>query len=71
MHNLALTLTDQQYYATGRGMGLALWKTEDSYKDMQSIVAEVEEEVYTALTNPDENQCTDQDCDGNLVNIIK
>ena len=52
-------------------MGLALWKTEDSYKDMQSIVAEVEEEVYTALTNPYENQCTDQDCDGNLVNIIK
>ena len=48
-------------------MGLAVWKTENTYKDMQHIVKGVGEDVYTALTNPNKNKCTDQDCDGNLV----
>ena len=50
-------------------MGLALWKTRDTYKDMQHIVKGVGEDAYTALTNPDQNKCTDQQCDGKLVNI--
>ena len=51
----------------GRGMGLALWRSEATYKDMQHIVEELGEDVYTALTNPDQNKCTDNECDGKLV----
>ena len=50
-------------------MGLALWRTEDTYRDMQHIVDKVGEDVYTALTNPNQNKCTDQECDGKLVSI--
>ena len=53
----------------GRGMGLAMWKTKNTYKDIQHIVEEVGEDVYTALTNPNQNICTDQECDGKLVSI--
>ena len=48
-------------------MGLALWRSEATYKDMQHIVKELGEDVYTALTNPDQNKCTDNECDGKLV----
>ena len=51
----------------GRGMGLAMWRSEATYKDMQHIVEELGEDVYTALTNPDQNKCTDNECDGKLV----
>ena len=48
-------------------MGMAMWKTEDTYKDVQHITKKIGEDVYTALTNPNLNKCTDQDCDGELV----
>ena len=50
-------------------MGLAMWKTEDTYKDVQHITKKIGEDVYTALTNPNLNKCTDQECDGKLVSI--
>ena len=53
----------------GRGMGLAMWKTKNTYEDIQDIVEEIGEDVYTALTNPNQNKCSNQECDGKLVSI--
>ena len=54
----------------GQGMGLAIWRTEESYNDIQYIVKEINEDVYTALTNPKEYECKDETCTGKLVNTI-
>lgn len=51
-------------------MGLAIWRTEESYNDIQYIVKEINEDVYTALTNPKEYECKDETCTGKLVNTI-
>ena len=48
---------------------MAVWKTEDTYKDMQHITKKIGEDVYTALTNPNLKSCKDQECDGKLVSI--
>ena len=52
-------------------MGMAMWKTEETYKDMQHITKKMGEDVYTALSNPNLNKCTDQECDGKLVRICR
>ena len=51
-------------------MGLAIWKTEESYKDLKYIVDEFHEDVFTALKNPNWINCQDSACDGNLVKTI-
>ena len=51
-------------------MGLAIWKTEESYKDLKFIVDEFDEDVFTALKNPNWINCQDSACDGNLVKTI-
>ena len=48
---------------------MAMWKTEETYKDMQHITKKMGEDVYTALSNPNLKKCTDQECDGKLVSI--
>ena len=54
----------------GQGMGLAIWKTDESYRDLQYIVDEFDEDVFTALKNPNWSDCKDSACDGNLVKTI-
>lgn len=51
-------------------MGLAQFKTEESYLDLRFIVDMVGNDFYTALTNLDFENCQDHDCDEELVNII-
>ena len=54
----------------GQGMGLAIWKTDESYRDLQYIVDEFDEDVFTALKNPNWKYCQDSACDGDLVKTI-
>ena len=51
-------------------MGLAMWKSEESYLDVQYIVGVVDEDTFTALHNPGLNECKDVACDRNLVRLI-
>ena len=51
-------------------MGLAMWKSEESYLDVKHIVGKVGEDAFTALHNPGSNDCKDSACDGNLVRPI-
>ena len=51
-------------------MGLAIWKSEESYLDVQFIVGLVDEDTFTALHNPGLNECKDVACDRNLVRLI-
>ena len=48
-------------------MGLAMWRSEESYLDVQHIVGKVGEDTFTALHNPGSNDCKDGACDGKLV----
>ena len=52
------------------GMGLAQWKTEESYLDLKFIVGVVDTPIFTALTNLNLEDCQDQNCDGKLVSVI-
>ena len=49
-------------------MGLAMWKTEESFKDIRYIRNELDADLHTALTNPNKHECKDDTCNGNLVN---
>ena len=51
-------------------MGLAMWNTEETYRDVHHIVEAIDKEVYTALINPTETECKDNGCNGKLVSII-
>ena len=52
------------------GLGLAMWKTGDQYEDIKFLVSHTNENLFTALHNPDNNECNNDDksCDGILVN---
>ena len=63
-------LFHSSFFATDRGMGLAMWKSEESYLDVQYIVGMVDEDTFTALLNPDLNECRDGACDRKLVRLI-
>ena len=52
---------------TDRGLGLAMWKREESYIDVQHIINKVGEDTFTALHNPGLNDCRDGACDEKLV----
>ena len=54
-------------FLTDRGLGLAMWKSAESYIDVQHIINKVGEDTFTALHNPREEACTDEDCDEQLV----
>ena len=58
------------FFVTDRGMGLAMWRSEESYLDVQYIVGMVDEDTFTALHNPGLNECKDSACDGKLVRLI-
>ena len=53
-----------------RGLGLAMWKSEESYIDVQHIINKVGEDTFTALHNPGLNDCRDGDCDEKLVRLL-
>ena len=57
-------------FDTDRGLGLAMWKSEESYIDVQHIINKVGEDTFTALHNPGLNDCRDGDCDEKLVRLL-
>ena len=52
------------------GLGLAMWKTGDQYEDIKFLASHTNENLFTALSNPDKLACNNDDmsCDGVLVN---
>ena len=54
----------------GSGLGLAMWKTGDQYEDIKFLARHISENLFTALHNPDQLECNNDDksCDGILVN---
>ena len=49
-------------------MGLAVWRTEEEYQDMQFLAATLGESLFTALSNRHRMDCHSvEDCDGQLV----
>ena len=54
----------------GNGLGLAMWKTGDQYEDIKFLARHISENLFTALHNPDQLECNNDDksCDGILVN---
>ena len=52
------------------GLGLAVWKTGDQYEDIKFIASHTNESLFTALHNPNNSACNNDDmsCDGILVN---
>ena len=51
----------------GLGLGLAFWRGEDRYKDVSYISASYGTELYTALNNEQQKNCSDGGCSGKLV----
>ena len=52
-----------------QGLGLAMWKTGDTYKDIKFLANQINDALYTALNNFHGNECNnaDKSCDGKLV----
>ena len=49
-------------------MGLAMWHTAELYEDIKYIASKENEDLYTALTNNDNQECgSKQDCHGKLI----
>ena len=60
------------YFAKGLGLGLAVWKDADSYKDVAHIAATLNHAVFTALNNKHRHDCnglynSSTSCDAQLV----
>ena len=60
------------YFPIGLGLGLAVWKDVDSYKDIAHIAATLNLSVITALNNKNLHDCngsydSSTSCDGQLV----
>ena len=47
-----------------------MWKTGDQYEDIKFLARHISENLFTALHNPDQLECNNDDksCDGILVN---
>ena len=55
----------------GLGLGLAFWRGENRYKDVSYISASYGTELYTALNNEQQKNCSDGGCSGKLVHITE
>ena len=53
------------------GLGLAFWRGENRYKDVSYISASYGTELYTALNNEQQKNCSDGGCSGKLVHITE
>ena len=48
-----------------------MWKTGEQYEDIKFLARHISENLFTALHNPDQLECNNDDksCDGILVNF--
>ena len=55
-----------------QGLGLASWKTENTYLDLAFISKVLSRRLWTALNNQNGEYCNNDDrsCDGKLVNVL-
>ena len=55
-------------YCKSKGLGLAVWRTEEEYQDMRFLAETFDESVFTALSNSLRRDCHSvEECDSQLV----